>query len=193
MLTDYELFFVQSYTCRWDKHNSLIMDLELKYGPDTPEDPVNATIGTGMIQTEGGATSNASSMNGDDCFGVEIAQLEGDYRIPHSGAGGIEYATKNPPSDVMTAGKCKQGSTYQQEVAGKTPQEAFYIATAKFVYCCYADNCGKYKCNEERWNSGECGFNCGDSATILKSLLDCDIDILQLDVRDLILFDQIHK
>ena len=27
----------------------------------------------------------------------------------------------------------------------------------------------------------------------VKSLLDCDIDILQLDVRDLILFDQIHK
>lgn len=45
--TDYELFFVQSYTCRWDSHNSLIMDLELKYGPDTPEDPVNATVGTG--------------------------------------------------------------------------------------------------------------------------------------------------
>ena len=43
--SEYELFFVQSYTCRWDKNNSLIMDLELKYGPDTPDDPVNATIG----------------------------------------------------------------------------------------------------------------------------------------------------
>lgn len=54
--SDYELFFVQSYTCRWDKDNSLIMDLELKYGPDTPEDPVNATVGTGGGS---GGTSNA--------------------------------------------------------------------------------------------------------------------------------------
>ena len=54
--TDYELFFVQSYTCRWDKHNSLIMDLELKYGPDTPEDPINATVGS-MGSSTGGATA----------------------------------------------------------------------------------------------------------------------------------------
>lgn len=45
--TEYELFFVHGFTCRWDKNNSLIMDLELKYGPDTPEDPINATVGTG--------------------------------------------------------------------------------------------------------------------------------------------------
>lgn len=44
--SDYELFFVQGYTCRWDSQNSLIMDIELRYGPDSPDDPVNATIGT---------------------------------------------------------------------------------------------------------------------------------------------------
>ena len=170
---DYEIYFVQGYRFRWTPKHAPVMNLHLKYGPDTPEDPVNATIGTGMVQAGGDAAASANSMYGDDCFGVEISQLYGDHRIPHSGAGGIEYATQNPPSDIMTAGRCKQGSAYQQEVAGKTPQEAFYIATAKFVYCCYADNCGKYKCNDERWNAGECGFNCGDSATILKSLLDC--------------------
>lgn len=44
--SDYDLFFVQGYTCRWDEHNSLIMDIQLKYGPDTPEDPVSAGGGS---------------------------------------------------------------------------------------------------------------------------------------------------
>ena len=171
---DYEIYFVQGYRFRWTPKQAPIMHVHLKYGPDTPEDPVNATIGTGAI-TSGNASGVASgdAQYGDDCFGVEIAQLENDYRIPHSGEGGIEYATQNPPSAEMTAGRCKQGSKYQQEVAGKTPEEAYYIASSKFIYCYYGDNCEKYKCNEERWTSGECGFNCGDSATILKSVLDC--------------------
>ena len=67
--TDYELFFVQSYTCRWDKHNSLIMDLELKYGPDTPEDPVNATVGTG-----GGASGGMSGTALSGNLGQLVAQ-----------------------------------------------------------------------------------------------------------------------
>lgn len=170
---DYEIYFVQSYRFRWTPKHAPIMSLLLKYGPDTPEDPVNATIGVGGVQTTSSGGSSAGAMYGDDCFGVEIAQLEGDYRIPHDGSGGIEYATQNPPSEQMTAGRCKQGSTYEKEVAGKTAEEAYYIASSKFVYCCYADNCSKYKCNEERWTSGECGFNCGDCATILKSVLDC--------------------
>ena len=171
---DYEIYFVQGYRFRWTPKHAPIMNLHLKYGPDTPEDPVNATIGTGTVQTGGTSSgTSGSAMYGDDCFGVEISQLYGDHRIPHDGSGGIEYATQNPPSDTMTSGRCKQGSKYEQEVAGKTAEEAFYIASSKFKYCCYADNCGKYKCNEERWTSGECGFNCGDCATILKSVLDC--------------------
>ena len=57
--SEYELFFVQGYTCRWDKHNSLIMDLYLKYGPDTPQDPINATVGTG-----GGTSVSSSAVGG---------------------------------------------------------------------------------------------------------------------------------
>lgn len=57
--SDYELFFVQGYTIRWDKNNSLIMDLHLKYGPDTPEDPINATVGT-----MGGGGGTASAVGG---------------------------------------------------------------------------------------------------------------------------------
>ena len=168
---DYEIYFVQGYRMRWTPKQAPIMHLHLKFGPDTPEDPVNATIGVGGVQT--GSSTGGAGQYGDDCFGVETAQLEGDYRIPHSGAGGIEYATQNPPDSTMTAGRCKQGSAYEKEVAGKTPEEAFYIASGKFLYCCYADNCSKYSCNDERWTSGECGFNCGDCATILKSVLDC--------------------
>jgi hypothetical protein len=65
---DYELFFVQGYTCRWDKNNSLIMDLELKYGPDTPEDPVNATVGAG------GASSGTSGTALSGNIGELVAQ-----------------------------------------------------------------------------------------------------------------------
>ena len=39
-----EQYFVQGYTIKWNHKRSLRMDVELKYGPDTPEDPVNATI-----------------------------------------------------------------------------------------------------------------------------------------------------
>jgi len=167
---DYEVFFVQGYSIRWSAKYALMMDIHLKYGPDTPDAPINATIGIG-----GGATGGTSgdAMTGDDCFGVTTSQLHGDHRIPHSGAGGIEYARANPPSAETVQGRCKAGSSYASEVNGKTPAEVFFIATQKFVYCCYADNCHLYSCNEERWDSNECGFNCGDSATILKSLLDC--------------------
>lgn len=61
--SDYELFFVQGYTIRWDKDNSLIMDLHLKYGPDTPEDPINATIGTLGSGATGGTSGTALSGN----------------------------------------------------------------------------------------------------------------------------------
>lgn len=170
---DYEMYFVQGYKLKWTPKQVPLMHVHLKYGPDTPEDPVNATIGIGGVQSGTSGGGSVGGQYGDDCFGVEIAQLEGDHRIPHSGEGGVEYATQNPPSAEMTAGRCKQGSAYDKEVAGKTPQEAYYIASSKFVYCCYSDNCDKYKCNEERWTSGECGFNCGDCSTILKSVLDC--------------------
>lgn len=75
--SEYELFFVQSYTCRWDEHNSLIMDLELKYGPDTPEDPINATIGVGGVSSGGGAVGGqAADINAfvQQCLGSSAKQ-----------------------------------------------------------------------------------------------------------------------
>lgn len=75
--SEYELFFVQSYTCRWDEHNSLIMDLELKYGPDTPEDPINATIGVGGVSSGGTAVGGqAADINAfvQQCLGSSAKQ-----------------------------------------------------------------------------------------------------------------------
>ena len=75
--SEYELFFVQSYTCRWDEHNSLIMDLELKYGPDTPEDPINATIGVGGVSSGGTAIGGqAADINAfvQQCLGSSAKQ-----------------------------------------------------------------------------------------------------------------------
>lgn len=165
---DYEIFFVEGYVLRWDKNHALIMNLHLKYGPDTPEDPVNATIGTGEISSSG-----SSGTFGNDCVSVTTCQLYGDHRIPHSGAGGIEYATQNPPDPTMYAPACAQGSSYEQAVKGKSGAEAFYWATQQFVYCLYADNCSKYTCNAQRFDAHECGWNCGDSNCMLKSVLDC--------------------
>lgn len=58
----YDLFFVQGYTCRWDKKNSLMMSLHLKYGPDTPQDPINASVG-GV--GGGGSSSGIGQLSGN--------------------------------------------------------------------------------------------------------------------------------
>lgn len=76
---DYELFFVQGFTCRWDSHNSLIMDLQLKYGPDTPDDPVNANIGTLTGNTNAGAVGGqAEDINEfvQNCIGNATTERE---------------------------------------------------------------------------------------------------------------------
>lgn len=64
----YDLFFVQGYTCRWNSKNSLMMSLHLKYGPDTPQDPINASIG-GM-----GLSSSSSAANLSGNIGQLVSQ-----------------------------------------------------------------------------------------------------------------------
>lgn len=73
---DYELFFVQGFTCRWDRHNSLIMDLQLKYGPDTPADPINASIGS-MGATGGGGAAGITGGQAED-INEFVAQCVGN-------------------------------------------------------------------------------------------------------------------
>lgn len=55
---DYEMYYVQGYHYWWTPDHTPIMNIHLKYGPDTPEDPVNATIGiggggSGVVDAEG--------------------------------------------------------------------------------------------------------------------------------------------
>ena len=54
------------------------MDLELKYGPDTPEDPINATIGVGGVSSGGGTAvgGQAADINAfvQQCLGSSAKQ-----------------------------------------------------------------------------------------------------------------------
>lgn len=154
--SEYELFFVQSYTCRWDKDNALIMDLTLKYGPDTPEDPVNATIGTGQAVSGGGGGQSTGGMYGSDCFAANSSSVSG--------------FTENPPSELLQ-GRANQNAQYAKDVAGKTPEEAFNFMNSKFPYCYYSDNCATYKCVTDWYDSNPPGANCADSACLIVSVM----------------------
>lgn len=154
--SEYELFFVQSYTCRWDKDNALIMDLTLKYGPDTPEDPVNATIGTGQAVSGSGGGQSTGGMYGSDCFAANSSSVSG--------------FTENPPSELLQ-GRANQNAQYAKDVAGKTPEEAFNFMNSKFPYCYYSDNCATYKCVTDWYDSNPPGANCADSACLIVSVM----------------------
>lgn len=73
---EYEMFFVNAYTLRWDKNHSLIMDLHLKFGPDTPEDPINATIG-------GGGASNSSGTVGGEAADINAFVQKALQGVPN--------------------------------------------------------------------------------------------------------------
>ena len=173
--SEYDLFFVQGFTCRWDKKHSLIMDLHLKYGPDTPEDPINATIGVGQVSTESGNTSGNGSW-GDDCFSICDICTEDCKAILGAGSGrrkdAEEYIRQHEPNSEYLSGRAKQDSSYAKEVAGKTAAEAYTLFRDKFNYACYSDSCdGAYPCCADLWDKATAA-NCGDSTRMLKVLMD---------------------
>lgn len=88
--SEYEMFFVNAYTLRWDRNHSLIMDLHLKYGPDTPEDPENATIG-------GGGGTESATAGGESATINEFVQkaLQGVPNDDNSKAQAIYKAMVN--------------------------------------------------------------------------------------------------
>ena len=112
--SEYELFFVQSYTCRWDEHNSLIMDLELKYGPDTPEDPINATVGIGGGSTSGAATSAVGGQAADinafvqQCIGSSAKQDRATAEKLYKCLQGLIVYSYYECSHYTTASECYQ-------------------------------------------------------------------------------------
>ena len=166
---DYEIFFVQGYRMRWTPNQSPIMSLHLKYGPDTPEDPVNATIGTGGVQSGG---TGGGGGYGNDCFYICEIMPNNNEKIGEHGP--------NPP-DLHKAGfepqaqhsgpRCKKGSNLDKDMAGKTPQEVHNAVRAKFGYCRYADSSSLWPCVSDMYDQA-CGTNCGDGARILKCALD---------------------
>lgn len=128
---EYELFFVQSFTCRWDKDNSLIMDLELKYGPDTPEDPVNATISVGGGDSSGASTSvggQAADINAfvQQCIGSSATQDKATAEKLYKCLQGLIVYSYYGCSHYTTASECYQHA-----------KELNCADTSRLVTACY--------------------------------------------------------
>ena len=128
---EYELFFVQSFTCRWDKDNSLIMDLELKYGPDTPEDPVNATISVGGGDSSGASTSvggQAADINAfvQQCIGSSATQDKATAEKLYKCLQGLIVYSYYGCSHYTTASECYQHA-----------KELNCADTSRLVAACY--------------------------------------------------------
>ena len=128
--SEYELFFVQSYTCRWDEHNSLIMDLELKYGPDTPEDPINATIGVGGVSSGGGTAvgGQAADINAfvQQCLGSSATQDKATAEKLYKCLQGLVIYSYYECSHYTTASECYQHA-----------KELNCADTSRLVTACY--------------------------------------------------------
>ena len=127
--SEYELFFVQSYTCRWDEQSVLIMGLELKYGPDTPEDPINATIGVGGISSGGGAVGGqAADINAfvQQCLGSSAKQDRATAEKLYKCLQGLIVYSYYDCSHYTTASECYQHA-----------KELNCADTSRLVTACY--------------------------------------------------------
>ena len=163
---DYEIYFVQGYKLRWTPNQSPTMHLHLKYGPDTPEDPVIATISVG------GTQSAAGGGFGDDCFWVGEIMPNNNAKIgPHGPNAPDLHKAGFEPQEQHYRPRCKAGSNLANDMAGKTPQEVHNAVRAKFGYCYYAESTTLYPCVSDMYDQA-CGTNCGDGARILKCGLD---------------------
>ena len=163
---DYEIYFVQGYKLRWTPNQSPTMHLHLKYGPDTPEDPVVATISVGGVQSAAGGGF------GDDCFWVGEIMPNNNAKIgPHGPTAPDLHKAGFEPQEQHYRPRCKQGSNLAKDMAGLTPQEVHNAVRAKFGYCYYAESSELYPCVSDMYDQA-CGTNCGDGARILKCALD---------------------
>lgn len=134
---EYELFFVQGFTCRWDKNNALIMDIQLKYGPDTPEDPINATIGTATVDTANNANigGQAADINAfvQSCLGNSISQDKATAEKLYTCLCSYVVYHYYSCSDYSTASEC-----YQNAAGGGTHDKGINCAdTSRLVAACY--------------------------------------------------------
>ena len=163
---DYEIYFVQGYKLRWTPKQSPIMSLHLKYGPDTPEDPVNATVGTG------GTTTTGNAEFGDDCFYIGAIMPNNNATIGEHGPSAPDlHKAGFEPTEENLKSRCKKDSNLAKDVAGKTPQEVHDFIRNKFGYCYYADCSSLWPCVSDMYDQA-CGANCADTTRILKCALD---------------------
>ena len=166
---NYEIFFVQAYKLRWTPKQAPIMSLHLKYGPDTPEDPINATVGTGGIAS---TTTSGGGGYGDDCFWIgEIMPNNNAYIGAHGPNAPDLHKPGFEPQEQHYRPRCKQGSNLDKDMRGKTPQEVHNNVRAKFGYCYYGESSELWPCVSDMYDQA-CGTNCGDGARILKCALD---------------------
>ena len=163
---DYEIYFVQGYKLRWTPNQSPTMHLHLKYGPDTPEDPVIATISVGSVQSAAGGGF------GDDCFWIGEIMPNNNAKIGSHGPNAPDlHKAGFEPQEQHYRPRCKQGSNLANDMAGLTPQEVHNKVRSKFGYCYYAESTELYPCVSDMYDQA-CGTNCGDGARILKCALD---------------------
>ena len=176
--SDYDLFFVQDYACKWDKNNSLIMNLHLKYGPDTPEDPINATISTG-----GGSNANgaAGGQYGDDNFTIFDICVANNKKIlgHYSGGERVQEVKELVNSTYMPEPshykpRANPNSNYAKKYSQmKSPAEVYAAFRSEYKYSLYADNCSCWKNATDFYDNAGKTANCGDTTCLLKVFFDC--------------------
>lgn len=180
--SDYDIFFVQSYNCKWDEYNSLIMNLYLKYGPDTPEDPINATIGVGGTTTNNAAGAVAAGgLWGNDTFTINDICVANNAKIDPGYDGGArvqeikqlvngKYAPE--PSDYQP--RANPNSNYAKKYSQmKSPAEVYAAFRSEYKYSKYADNCECWKNATDFYDNAGKTANCGDTTCLLKVFFDC--------------------
>ena len=162
---DYEIYFVQGYKLKWRTNSSPIMNLHLKYGPDTPEDPVNATVGTGQAQSGTGGGGGY----GNDCFYVCAIMPNNNAYInnEHVLAPGDLEKPEFQPTQEHYGPRCKKGSNLDKACSGKSAAEVYAHIRGKFGYCSYADSSALWPCVSDMYDQA-CGANCGDTTRLLK-------------------------
>lgn len=177
--SDYDLFFVQSYNCKWDKKHSLIMNLHLKYGPDTPEDPVNATIGTGGGNATMGTA--AGGLWGNDAFTIaDICVANNEKILPKYGGGERVQEVKElvngkyMPEASDYQPRANPNSNYAKKYSQmKSPAEVYAAFRSEYRYSYYGDNCECWKSATDFYDNAGKTANCGDTTCLLKVFFDC--------------------
>lgn len=179
--SDYDVFFVQNYTCKWDKYNSLIMNLHLKYGPDTPDDPINATVGFGGGSEGGANASAAGGQFGNDTFTISDICVANNEKIMGSYSGGARVQeikelvnSKYLPEASDYQPRANKDSNYAKKYSQmKSPAEVYAAFRSEYRYSLYCDNASCWKNATDFYDNAGKTANCGDTACLLKVFFDC--------------------